>query len=160
VSFLLVVLVLKCEDTDSDPPPGPFNVPVHPHCLFPVQTPAGRARRCQIRSPKCNRSASSRAFQASERTRSFISVFNVVNGQLNELQFVIFMVNLKSCSCWLILLVGGKTRRNSCRRRSNSNRHFMLNYVYGQNKRRAGLRGPAASSPERNDPRSADTAHP
>lgn len=54
--------------------------------------------------------------------------FNVVNGQLNELQFVIFMVNLKSRSCWLILLVGSKTRRNSCSSSSNSNRHFMLNY--------------------------------
>lgn len=51
--------------------------------------------------------------------------FNVVNGQLNELQFVIFMVNLKSRSCWLILLVGGKTRRKSCCDSRGSNRHFM-----------------------------------
>lgn len=36
--------------------------------------------------------------------------FNVATGSLNELQFVIFMVNLESRSCWLILLVGGKTR--------------------------------------------------
>lgn len=53
--------------------------------------------------------------------------FNVVNGQLNELQFV-FMVNLKSRSRWLILLVGGKTRGKPCSSNSNSDRHFMLNY--------------------------------
>lgn len=54
--------------------------------------------------------------------------FNVVNGQLNELQFVIFMVNLKSRSRWLILLVGSKTRGKPCSSSSNSDRHFMLNY--------------------------------
>lgn len=74
-----------------------------------------------------NRSVFSHAFQPSEYTDSFIYVFNVVNGQLNELRFVIFMVNLKSRSCWLILLVDGKTRRN-CRPCCVSNKHFMLNY--------------------------------
>lgn len=58
----------------------------------------------------------------------YFCFFNVVNGQLNELQFVIFMVNLKSSSCGLILLVGGKTRTDSCCTGTNSNRHFMLNY--------------------------------
>lgn len=80
--------------------------------------------------------------------------FNVVNGQLNELQFVIFMVNLKSRSCWLILLVGGKTRRNSCSRSSNSNKHFMLNYSHRpEQKARPDFQeehGPA--SDQRNDP--------
>lgn len=37
------------------------------------------------------------------------------------------MVNLKSRSCWLILLVDGKTRRN-CHPCRDSNKHFMLNY--------------------------------
>lgn len=81
----------------------------------------------EIHSLGFNRSASSHAFLPSEYTDSFIYVFNVVNGQLNELLFVIFMVNLKFRSCWLILLVDGKTRRN-CRPCRDSNKHFMLNY--------------------------------
>lgn len=81
----------------------------------------------EVHSLGFNRSASSHAFQPSEYTDSFIYVFNVVNGQLNELRFVIFMVNLKFLSCWLILLVDGKTRRN-CRPCRDSNKHFMLNY--------------------------------
>lgn len=48
------------------------------------------------------------------KTHLCIYVFNVANGQLNELQFVIFMVNLKSRSCWLILLFGSKTGRDWC----------------------------------------------
>lgn len=87
-----------------------------------LQTPS-----LEVHSLRFNHSASSHAFQLSEYTDSFIYVFNVVNGQLNELRFVIFMVNLKSRSCWLILLVDGKTRRN-CRPCRDSNKHFMLNY--------------------------------
>lgn len=49
------------------------------------------------------------------------------------MRFVIFMVNLKSRSCWLILLVDGKTRRN-CRPCRDSNRHFMLNYSWPEQK--------------------------
>lgn len=54
--------------------------------------------------------------------------FNVANGQLNELQLVIFMVNLNSRSCWLILLLSSKTGRNPCCSGGHSNRHRMLNY--------------------------------
>lgn len=68
------------------------------------------------------------------KTHSFIYVFNVVNGQLNELRFVIFMVNLKSRSCWLILLVDSKTERN-CRPCRDSNRHLMLNYSWPEQKK-------------------------
>lgn len=67
-------------------------------------------------------------------TNSLIYVFNVANGQLNELQFVIFMVNLKSCSCWLILLLGSKTGRHWCCCSRDPNRHLMLHYGHGQNK--------------------------
>lgn len=66
---------------------------------------------------------------------SFIYVFNVTKGQLNELRFVIFMVNLKSRSCWLILLVDSKTERN-CRPCRDSNRHLMLNYSWPEQKKR------------------------
>lgn len=86
--------------------------------------------------------------------------FNVANGQLNELQFVIFMVNLKSRSRWLILLLGGTTRRNSCRSSSHSNRHLMLSHSHRPEQKAqpdfqapwplAGL--PACGRPEPTDP--------
>lgn len=50
------------------------------------------------------------------------------SAQLNELQFVIFMVNLNSRSCWLILLLGGTTGGGSRRSRRESNRHWMSHY--------------------------------
>ena len=92
-------------------------------------SPPPASRRGELtRGPSPDAQASLQPFQPSEHRFIYLCFSNVVNGQLNELQFVIFMVNLKSRSCWLILLVGGKTRGKSCSSSSNSDRHFMLNY--------------------------------
>lgn len=96
-------------------------------------------------------------------TNSFIYVFNVANGQLNELQFVIFMVNLKSRSCWLILLLGSKTGRQRCCCRRDSNRHLMLNYGHRPAPRRSPTAGArACGGPERTaqSPRSGRPSRP
>lgn len=77
-----------------------------------------------VSGPEPRRAASGGRFNPPKAQLHLFMCFNVVNGQLNELQFVIFMVNLKSRSCWLILLVGGQTRGKSCRRRGGSNGHF------------------------------------
>lgn len=68
------------------------------------------------------------------------------------------MVNLKSRSCWLILLVGSKTRRRSRRGGRDLNRRFMCNYSHRQDKRRrrtcgrGGLGGSAPPAPASTSP--------
>lgn len=117
---------------------------------LPRQAPALRSLSCLRFTPR--------------NTNSFIYVFNVANGQLNELQLVIFMVNLKPRSCWLILLLGSKTGRQWCCCRRDPNRHLMLNYSHRPDPgaatlqaRGVGLRGP---EPTAQSPRSRRPSHP
>lgn len=87
--------------------------------------------------------------------------FNVANAQLNELRFVIFMVNLKSRSCWLILLVGSKTRGRSRRGGRDLHRRFRCRYSRRQDKRRrrtCGRGGLGGSAPPAPAPTSASPA--